>query len=222
MRAIADLLELLLPQRCAVCGTDAAALCERCQRAFTGSVLRQPLVGEILAFSCAEWNAETAPALLGLKQRGRTSLAKPLGQALGRTLRTALAEAGPAGPVAVVPIPSRAQSMRARGFKPVELLIRRAGAPVVPMLQFARRVADQRGLSREQRQANLAGALRMRGRVPRGCAGIVLVDDVITTGATLRAGAQALLDASVPVIAAVSLLATRRRHARDELDEINR
>ncbi|OIJ86997.1 ComF family protein [Streptomyces colonosanans] len=109
-------------------------------------------------------------------------------------------------PVLLVPVPSARRSVRARGHDPVRRIafaaageLRRAGsaARVAAVLRQRRTVADQSGLSSRQRLVNLAGALEVAG----GGAGlltggrVVLVDDLMTTGASLTEAARAVREA---------------------------
>ncbi|MER6225569.1 ComF family protein [Streptomyces sp. 900105755] len=111
--------------------------------------------------------------------------------------------AGASGPVLLVPVPSAPWAVRARGHDPVRRItlaaaaeLRRAGIPaqVVPVLRQRRAVADQSGLNARQRYANLAGALEVTAGGVRLLAGgrVVLVDDLVTTGATLAEAARAV------------------------------
>lgn len=125
------------------------------------------------------------------------------------------------GEVLVVPVPSAARAVRRRGHDPVRGLARVAvrrlcaeGVPVAcaAVLRQGRPVADQAGLGAATRAANLAGALRVTGaRRVRGRR-IVVVDDVITSGATLAEAARALEAAGGRVIAVATVAATPRRH----------
>jgi predicted amidophosphoribosyltransferase len=86
------------------------------------------------------------------------------------------------------------------------------------VLRPRRRVADQTGLSSTQRAANLSGAFGVAGggigplRAARGRSAVaVLVDDIVTTGATLAEAARALREVGVDVPLAITVAATRRR-----------
>jgi predicted amidophosphoribosyltransferase len=94
-------------------------------------------------------------------------------------------------------------------------VLRRAGVPVrvVPVLRGARGLADQAGLDAAARAANLAGALRLVHGGERLVAGraVVVVDDVVTTGATLAECGRCLRAAGAVVVGAATVAATSRR-----------
>ncbi|MFE4700678.1 ComF family protein [Streptomyces sp. NPDC056738] len=117
----------------------------------------------------------------------------------------AVREAGAGrGPVLLVPVPSARWAVRARGHDPVRRIalaaareLRRSGTParVLGVLRQRRAVADQSGLNSRQRAANLAGALEVvagGGRLLAEGGRVVLVDDLMTTGASLAEAARAV------------------------------
>ncbi|MEU9016312.1 phosphoribosyltransferase family protein [Actinomadura sp. NPDC048394] len=91
--------------------------------------------------------------------------------------------------------------------------LRAGGVPVVAVggLRQCRRVADQAGLGAKARRDNLSGALEAVGRAPLAGRRVVLVDDVITTGASLAEAARALRAAGADVVAAATVAATPLR-----------
>ncbi|MFB7737685.1 ComF family protein [Streptomyces sp. NPDC056112] len=170
-------------------------------------------------YAAAPYADAVRAALLAHKERGALALARPLGTALADAVRAGLraaatgagrtgAGAGAAGGVAggavlLVPVPSARQAVRARGHDPARRIalaaaggLRRSGTPAraLAVLRQRRVVADQSGLTSRQRLENLAGALE----VPAGGARlllsgpVVLVDDVVTTGASLAEAARAV------------------------------
>jgi hypothetical protein len=125
--------------------------------------------------------------------------------------------------VLLVPVPSARAAVRARGHDPALRItaaavreLRAGGLPArcLDVLVQRRGVADQAGLTAAERLANLAGALS----VPRPAAvrarRLVVVDDVITTGATLAEAARALRAAGAEVLAVAVVAATPRDHDR--------
>ncbi|MGW6260649.1 ComF family protein [Streptomyces sp. NPDC055085] len=130
--------------------------------------------------------------------------------------------------VLLVPVPSARRAVRARGHDPARRIalaaageLRRTGTParVLGVLRQRRAVADQSGLNSRQRSDNLAGALEVVGGGARLLAGggpVVLVDDLMTTGASLTEAARAVREAQA---AAEGVCAARERPERLELPE---
>jgi predicted amidophosphoribosyltransferase len=224
--ACADALALLLPVWCAGCDEPDVALCERCALALQPDVRCRVVEapgGAVEVWSGLAFDGVAARVLRAIKEDGRTGLAAALAPALAAVLD----RAGAAGCL-VVPMPTSRAAYRRRGFRVPEMLLRRAGRPAHRLLRLARRTADQRGLGRDARRRNVAhsmvatasGARPHRGPVAResGDSGssaavrVVVVDDVVTTGASLAEAVRALRAVGVEVVAAVALAATPRRH----------
>lgn len=130
-----------------------------------------------------------------LKYEGWSELAGFMGDAVAR----AFASLPPMGTVrrVVVPIPTTPERMRSRGYNQAGLLARRVaevrGLPLVHALERREARASQTALAPEERRENVRGAFRRAPGAP-GIAGaeVVLVDDVLTTGATASEAASTL------------------------------
>jgi predicted amidophosphoribosyltransferase len=228
----AALADLLLPRTCAGCGVPGAVLCASCAaeltRPRTASPRRFPW-GFPPTVAAGAYAGPVRTAVLEFKERGRAELAVPLGAALALAVAAVVsAVPGPATrPVALVPVPSSPAGLRERGRDHVRELtvravaeLRAAGMPATEarLLRRRGRVRDSAGLSAAQRRANLAGTFqRLTGR-PSPDALLVVVDDVVTTGATLTQAAGALAHggsaSGAPVLAAV-VAATPRSAPED-------
>lgn len=226
------LVELAAPSACAGCGRAGTRWCRGCQEILAAPRPRpwrpSPCPpGLPPTWSGLPYDGAVRGAVLAWKEEGRVDLTPVLAGALGEVLTTALAAAphtradGTADgrSVVLVPAPSARAGTRARGRRPVPELARRAapGHPVVEALDLVRRVRDQAGLSAAERGRNLAGAVRVRAAAARRIEGVpcVLVDDVVTTGATLQECSRALLAAGSGPVLAVTIAATVRRARRD-------
>jgi predicted amidophosphoribosyltransferase len=230
---LAALADLLLPRLCAGCELPGAVLCRRCATLLTVPHLAQPRrfpAGFPPTVAAGAYAGSVRPAVNAFKERGRAELARPLGAALALAVAGVLAglPAVP-GPVWLVPVPSGRAALRARGRDHVRELtgravaeLRAAGVPAseARLLRRAGRARDSAGLSAAQRRANLAGTFALRRELPPRPPGVVLVvvDDVVTSGATLTEAAAQLApvapDPSPPVLAAVVAATPRRGSAR--------
>jgi ComF family protein len=143
-------------------------------------------------------------AVQALKYEGLRALAEPLGEVLAQCWSRA-----PYAATVVLPVPLHAARLRQRGYNQSLLLARefarRVDLPVQgDVLVRERNTRSQVGLSGNERQANVSGAFRCRSDALRG-EKVLLIDDVLTTGATLEACAGALGDAGVDGVWALTV-----------------
>ncbi|HEV7207054.1 MAG TPA: phosphoribosyltransferase family protein [Jatrophihabitans sp.] len=204
-----ELLDLVLPRRCAGCGLAATAWCPACLGAAEPFLV--PGVG-LPVFAALAYEGPAREALIHYKERGRRDLAAPLGALLAAAVGAAV-RPGP-GRIVLVPVPSSRVAAAVRGGDHLARLSARAGSRAGlhrarGALTLQRAVRDSAGLGVSARAENLAGA--MRAAPPRPGRAAVLVDDIVTTGATLREGRRALLAAGWPVVGAAVVAATPRR-----------
>ena len=202
MRAgVALVTSLIAPPRCGVCGAPCPALagaCERCRAevARLGPAPGTPVPGLDAAWSAASYRGAAKGLVRGLKFGRMLALAAIAAEAMAAAPRDLLGGA-------LVPVPAAPLRGRWRGFDPAEEiaweLARRTRLDLVPCL---RRTEGSRQVGR-RRAARLAAPprVRARGAAP---ARAVLVDDVLTTGATLGACARALREAGAGTVVAVT------------------
>lgn len=218
MSLLSVLSEVLLPWRCACCAAPAdGPLCTAC-------VARLPRILDPVCDRCGVPSLRSAcvrcraapPAFR--RARAPFAYAGPARDALiafklageRRAVRALAAEmaaaaAGTLAGDAMCFVPALPRASRARGFNPAEALARavapRLRIPVVPLIRKVRETADQAGLLRPARLANLRGAFRANGAPEE----VLLVDDVMTTGATAEECARALQTAGARLVDVLTL-----------------
>jgi predicted amidophosphoribosyltransferase len=223
--------DLLLGAGCPGCGTAWWGACPACR----AHVLAQPTrltaptpapTGFPLTATAGAYDEVHRGLLAAHKEDQALMLTSLLGDRLAAAVEELLAvrEVPEVEPVLLVPVPSAARAVRERGFDATEALARRAARglrrsrPVgtVALLAQQRGLADQSGLDSGQRAANLAGGLRLRRGPsstlarPDGSA-LVVVDDLVTTGASLTEATRCLATAGYEVLGAATVSATVRR-----------
>ena len=196
---------------CAGCDLLGTLLCDQCDRALAAVPMRQETPGGLPIIAALVYDAVAARCIRRLKEEGETLLARPLGTALGVALAEAVADSDAGARPLVVPVPTSSAAFRRRGYRVPELLIRHAGLRPSRLLSTARSTMDQRGLGVVDRERNVSGS--MRARHARDACDVIVVDDVVTTSATLDEASRALAAAGFRVCGAVALAATPR-HSR--------
>lgn len=235
--AIQALTALALPVSCAACGQPDDAVCRGCLEELGRSlwlggprqVRPDPCPsGFPPVFASGRYRGPLAAVVAAYKDDGRRDCGLLLGELLGRALDAAVGACRSAvevlvrhnGPLLVVPVPSSRASVRARGDAPLVAVAAHAvrgfaadEAVVAPALRLRRRVADQAGLGARARAVNLEHSMVVQRDWATALEGAVcvVVDDVLTTGATLVEAARALRSAGAVTVVASTICATQRR-----------
>ena len=224
------LADLVLPVECAGCGQSRSrsalpGLCTLCALSLSGPPVPARLSRDAPdapvppVHALAAYLDPVPEIIIAQKEHGRLDLARPLGRELARAAEAAAAGADP---LWLVPVPSTRAATVRRGQDPMLRMARVAAArlrasgravAVLPALTHRRKVTDQAGLGRRARAENLAGALAVRASSARllGERPVVLLDDVVTSGATLAEAARALRAAGNAPVGAAVLAAARLR-----------
>lgn len=210
------MLDLILPAECGGCGAPSTRWCEACAielavRPDEPHVITPRIDPQVPVFALGRYAGARRQAVLALKERGRGDLVAPLAHALAIGVHRLLTWGMVETPLTIVPAPTRRSAARRRGGDPVARLARAAvaGHPeiaVVPALRMRALTRDSVGLGTSARERNIAGRVVLRGRRPGTDLGEVLVvDDVVTTGATARESARTLRAAGVRVAAVLAI-----------------
>jgi ComF family protein len=214
------LLDLALPPNCAGCSAEGRVLCPRCGRGLqarlglpAGVPIGLPAAWPMPLCQlewCAPFSGAVRAALHRLKYSGEKRLAIPLAEAMAARWRAA-----GAGGELLVPVPVHAERARRRGYDQAFLLAaavsNRLDVPWHPALERTRHTMPQFELGRRARLSNVGGAFAVRAESAALIRGrwVILVDDVVTTGSTLIACAEALLESGAPAVSAVTVARER-------------
>lgn len=219
-RAMLDALAVVVPTECSGCGALDRALCSACRAALRPDV-RLCQRDRIAVWSALNYSGVARRVIGAYKDGGRTDAAAALATPLLSAVVAALAaipladvlmgglsrDEGKAD-VHLVTIPSSRRAWRIRGFDPVELLLNRAGLLPTCVLRQVGEATDQVGLGRQARGRNKHGSLVARR--PLDGFRCVVVDDILTTGATILEARRAVLQAGGEVLGLATLAETRR------------
>lgn len=188
---ITELVDLAFPAICLSCGEKPKPLCENCLPAFG---TQQDEEG---VFFAAELDDSLLAIVSALKDKNRTAMVRPLGLGVRSALGAAISFIQP--DLIVCP-PSSKKNFRKRGFNPAKAIFRFANQSNLVCSDRALRLLyqpiDQRSLGALQRTENTLGRYRSLVSNRR----VLLVDDVMTTGATLAAASVALEQAGCEVV----------------------
>ncbi len=205
------MLDLILPKQCGGCGAVATGWCDACTDDLTVADDQPHLITPRLdpgvpVLSLGRYAGARRNAIVAVKEHGRTDLRCPLADALRAGLDHLLTWGVLAAPLTLVPAPTRRTAARRRGGDPVTHIATQAARPpdqsVATVLRFRAFTRDSVGLSSAARQRNVAG----RVVLTRPVAGpVVVVDDVVTTGATVTESVRVLQTAGIDVVAVLAL-----------------
>ena len=208
-QVLSSLLDLLAPPACPSCDgacPPPGSFCSACGGPVSAGGPRM-LEGVPLLLA-GSYEPPLSTAIRRFKYAGRPELARPL----SRLLLPGLRELDHAGQLTLVPVPLHPRRLASRGYNQAALLASELGGHArlacrPRLLKRTRAMEHQVGKSRSERVENVADAFELRQATE---ARVVLVDDVITTGSTVRACAQALAAGQVRLAAVVALAHAER------------
>lgn len=207
--AVLDAWAVLMPVECAGCGANDRAVCSDCSALIQPDVTPRSLPSGLTVFTALRYEHEVRRMIIEMKQQNRTDVARALARPLAAAVSRGLALGGRAEtPVEVLAVPPSRAAYRQRGYDPVALMLRHGGLRPVQALVPVRATTHQKSLGLAERAANVRESLRARGSL----AGrrFLIVDDVLTTGATIAEAVRATRAAGGEVVGAATLAFTPR------------
>ena len=191
MQIFSELSHLVFPTRCYGCNVLGVSICTVCRREWIPHYYKTR-TSPLTVHSAVLYTPTASRIILAAKENGLQGADDLLIAAIIHVLNKARLDKSF---VRLVPVPSSNKSQRRRGRSFIvdltNTISQNTGIAVNDCLQLSRRISDQSGLTRVQRITNMHGAFSLKpGVILRGDA--ILIDDVVTTGATLREAARAL------------------------------
>jgi predicted amidophosphoribosyltransferase len=203
MSVIGELSQLLFPTRCYGCNAIGLSICSSCRREWHPHFYTTHVQG-IKVHSAVIYSPTASRIIMAAKERGLKGADELIVDAIVHVLDKANFDAFN---LRLVPIPSSAPNRRRRGRSFIPEICKQVSAitsiPVIPALTINRAVKDQSSLSAKARLTNMRGAFSISTNThPRG--DLILIDDVVTTGATVSEAARALNSQGFHVLASVT------------------
>jgi len=199
MALIHELSQLIFPQRCIGCMQLGPTICSQCRLSWHPHIYRTH-VDSLLVTSSIIYSPIAARILVAAKESNQRSADILIIDAIRHILEN---YKGDTANLTFIPMPSSKNAMRKRGRNFMEFVCEELDISYSNILFHQRRVQDQSGLNAQERRLNLVGAFALEKSV-RIYGDIVLIDDVVTTGSTLREARRALSAGGLQVSAAIT------------------
>lgn len=203
--ALLDAWAVLMPVECGGCGADDRSICTTCISAIVPVTTPRSSASGLTVFTALTYEGIVRRLILAMKEQNRTDVARALAIPLSAAVTRGLALGDG---VELVAVPSSRAAYRRRGYDPVSLMLRHGGHRASRVLVSVRSATRQKLLGVEDRATNMRGSLR--ARTPLGGRRFLIIDDVLTTGATLAEAARAIRAAGGEVVGAATLAFTPR------------
>lgn len=207
VNALLDAWAVVQPVECAGCGREDRGVCSRCRVELASPVRVRRLPDlNVPVHAAGRYRGVRRRLILAGKDAGRGDALRALAPGAQRAILAAAEHTR--GTVEVCWVPSSPRAFRRRGYDPVRTVLRAARVPVARVL-VARSTPAQKSLDREARLAAAPERFRAVGRVAQRR--FILVDDVVTTGATVRAAVRTLRRARADVVGVACLATVQQR-----------
>ena len=217
LKSIYSLKELIYPNICICCGKTGVKICDNCSKCWLANPNRSKVESNYLFF-VTKYDETTSPIILAAKESGNREAVKLIARSIASSISFAILNLGIAQPVNLVTIPSQLSAIRRRGRDHIndlaqEVIIQldqqNIDAICLPILKPIKKIKDQSDLNGLQRKENMSHAFMVKNS-PISQSAVILIDDLVTTGASIQEGVRALSEAKITVDAVVTACAVGR------------
>ena len=217
LKSIYSLKELIYPNICLCCGKTGLKICNDCSEYWLAIPNKSKVDNNYLFFVTA-YNEITSPIILAAKETGNREAVELIARSIASSIIFAILDLGIVQPVNLVTIPSQLSAIRRRGRDHINDLVQEVliqlnqqniNAFYLPVLKTVKRIKDQSGLNGLQRKENMSHAFIVKGS-RTSQSSVILIDDLVTTGASIQEGVRALAEAKITVNAVVTACAVGR------------
>jgi ComF family protein len=217
LKSIHSLKELIYPNICLCCGKTGAKICHNCSKYWLANPNKSKVENNCLFF-VTTYNETTSPIILAAKESGNKEAVKLIARSITSSISFAILNLGISQPINLVTIPSQLSAIRRRGRDHIEDLVQEVliqlnkqniDAIYLPILKPMKKIKDQSDLNGLQRKENMSHAFIVKSS-PISQSAVILIDDLVTTGASIQEGVRALTEAKITVDAVVTACAVGR------------
>lgn len=217
LNSLKSLKELVFTKICTSCAVPGFWLCPSCLSDWNTSVKKDSIDGKPIYFK-SDYTSKTASVILAAKEGNDLNAIALLSSAISQSIAFSLADLKLSEIITLITIPSAPSAIRRRGRDHINILAeyvqrnlqqKSITAYYAPVLFQKKSIKDQSQLSSQQRMENTKGKFAVKScENPQGA--VYLIDDLITTGASMLEGVRALSEAKITIAAGVTACAVGR------------
>ena len=216
-KSLKSLKELVFSKACISCSVPQFWLCPSCLAGWNTNVKKSSIDGKPIYFK-RDYTSKTASVILAAKEGNDLNAIALLASAISQSIVFSTLDLRVNGIITLITIPSSTSAIRRRGRDHINILAQHVlknleeksiTAYYAPILFQKKSTKDQSQLSSRQRMENTKGNFVVKScEIPQGA--IYLIDDLITTGASMLEGVRALSEAKITIAAGVTACAVGR------------
>jgi predicted amidophosphoribosyltransferase len=214
LKTLASLLQLIYPPSCLICSTAGFKICLTCKGKWQQDIKSGTLNNFPIYFTNF-YNSDCAKIVLSAKENGNLIAQELLADSISKSLKFAIAKLNLNQEIGLVTIPSSPSSIRKRGLDHINILSKKVIASYIsseikinnlPILKISKKIQDQSKLNKAQRLQNMSGAYQAI-KPKSSTKNLIIVDDLITTGASIQEAVRALSEINLRPVAIITACA---------------